>query len=178
MTLLSKLTFQLLHSTMWSARIMRAHWLHHMCWSTRRQKHLHPSLWWTDVSQEIDEAKQAASLANSTATQVNDALRPLQEQLDKWQQTYGNANTTNDDINNALMEANKTGRILLTCVNVSPEKHPGEIRISRTVCFPQLCLFSVIVCSFLLREFFSHKYFNFDVHCQLHHTSHIQKTCN
>ncbi|XP_031700147.1 laminin subunit alpha-5 isoform X2 [Anarrhichthys ocellatus] len=62
----------------------------------------------TNASQEIDEAKQAADLANTTATQVNDALHPIKEQLDKWQQTYGDANANNDDINNALMEANKT----------------------------------------------------------------------
>ncbi|KAM6929230.1 laminin subunit alpha-5 [Lycodopsis pacificus] len=62
----------------------------------------------TNASQEINEAKQAAALANTTATQVNDALRPIEEQLDKWQQTYGDATATNDDINNALMEANKT----------------------------------------------------------------------
>jgi len=61
------------------------------------------------VSQEIDEVKQVADLANITATQVNDALRPIKEQLDKWQQTYGDANTTNDDINNALIDANNTG---------------------------------------------------------------------
>lgn len=62
------------------------------------------------MSQEIDAAKQAADLANTTATQVNDALRPIREQLDQWEQTYGDANATNDDINKALMEANKTGR--------------------------------------------------------------------
>lgn len=62
------------------------------------------------MSQEISEAKQAADLANTTATQVNDALRPIKEQLDRWQQSYGDANGTNEDINNALMEANKTGR--------------------------------------------------------------------
>nr|XP_020511496.2 laminin subunit alpha-5-like [Labrus bergylta] len=66
----------------------------------------------SNVSQEIAEVKQAADLANTTATQVNDALRPIKEQLDKWQQTYGDANTTNDDINNALMEANKTVQAL------------------------------------------------------------------
>ncbi|KAM7405319.1 hypothetical protein PAMP_012591 [Pampus punctatissimus] len=63
----------------------------------------------SNVSQEIDEAKRAADQANTTATQVNNALRPIKEQLDQWQQTYGNANATNEDINNALMEANKTG---------------------------------------------------------------------
>lgn len=62
------------------------------------------------MSQEISEAKQAADLANTTATQINDALRPIKEKLDQWQQTYGDANATNEDINNALMEANKTGR--------------------------------------------------------------------
>ncbi|KAL7397953.1 hypothetical protein ABVT39_002224 [Epinephelus coioides] len=62
----------------------------------------------TNVSQEIDEAKRAADLANTTATEVNDALRPIKEKLDQWQQAYGDANATNDDINNALMEANKT----------------------------------------------------------------------
>ena len=70
------------------------------------------SLPWADVSQEISDAKRAADAANTTATQVNDALRPIKEQLDQWQQTYGDANATNDDINNALMEANKTGRSL------------------------------------------------------------------
>lgn len=62
----------------------------------------------TNVSQEIDEAKRAADLANTTATEVNSALRPIKEKLDQWQQAYGDANATNDDINNALMEANKT----------------------------------------------------------------------
>uniref|UniRef100_A0AAQ6AFP7 Laminin subunit alpha 5 n=1 Tax=Amphiprion ocellaris TaxID=80972 RepID=A0AAQ6AFP7_AMPOC len=57
---------------------------------------------------EIDEAKRAANLANTTATQVNDALRPIKEQLDQWQKAYGDANATNDDINNALMDANNT----------------------------------------------------------------------
>uniref|UniRef100_A0A671Z1U8 Laminin subunit alpha-5 n=1 Tax=Sparus aurata TaxID=8175 RepID=A0A671Z1U8_SPAAU len=59
-------------------------------------------------SSEISDAKRAADAANTTATQVNDALRPIKEQLDQWQQTYGDANATNEDINNALMEANKT----------------------------------------------------------------------
>ncbi|KAK1898797.1 Laminin subunit alpha-5 [Dissostichus eleginoides] len=62
----------------------------------------------SNVSQEISEAKQAADLANTTATQINDALRPIKEKLDQWQQTYGDANASNEDINNALMEANKT----------------------------------------------------------------------
>ncbi|XP_023128669.2 laminin subunit alpha-5 isoform X1 [Amphiprion ocellaris] len=62
----------------------------------------------TNVTQEIDEAKRAANLANTTATQVNDALRPIKEQLDQWQKAYGDANATNDDINNALMDANNT----------------------------------------------------------------------
>lgn len=62
----------------------------------------------TNVTQEIDEAKRVADRANTTATQVNDALRPIKEQLDKWQQTYGDANATNDDINSALMDANNT----------------------------------------------------------------------
>ncbi|XP_069573485.1 laminin subunit alpha-5 [Brachyistius frenatus] len=62
----------------------------------------------SNVSQEINEAKRAANMANTTATGVNDALRPIKEQLDQWQQTYGDANATNDDINNALMDANNT----------------------------------------------------------------------
>uniref|UniRef100_A0A8D3ECX5 Laminin subunit alpha 3 n=1 Tax=Scophthalmus maximus TaxID=52904 RepID=A0A8D3ECX5_SCOMX len=66
--------------------------------------------------QEIDAAKQAADLANTTATQVNDALRPIREQLDQWEQTYGDANATNDDINKALMEANKTVHELGTTI--------------------------------------------------------------
>lgn len=60
-------------------------------------------------------AKWEADLANATATQVTDALRPIKEQLDQWQQSYGNANTTSEDINKALMEANKTGRKASTC---------------------------------------------------------------
>lgn len=67
------------------------------------------------MTQEINEAKKAAELANSTATQVNDALRPIKEQLDLWKGTYGDANATNNDINKALMEANKTG---VTLVNI------------------------------------------------------------
>lgn len=62
------------------------------------------------MSQEIAEAKRAANQANATATQVNDALRPIKAQLDQWQQAYGDANATNEDINKALLEANKTGR--------------------------------------------------------------------
>ena len=62
-----------------------------------------------DVSQEIADAKSKAEQANSTATRVLQALGPMKEQLDKWNQSYGDANTTNEDINNALMEANKTG---------------------------------------------------------------------
>uniref|UniRef100_A0A7N8X6G1 Laminin subunit alpha-5 n=1 Tax=Mastacembelus armatus TaxID=205130 RepID=A0A7N8X6G1_9TELE len=67
-------------------------------------------------SQEISEAKQAAGLANTTATQVNDALRPIKEQLDQWQQAYGDANITSYDINKALMEANKTVHELGTSI--------------------------------------------------------------
>lgn len=59
-------------------------------------------------------------LANATVTRVNDALHPIREQVDQWEQTYGNASATNEDINNALMEANKTGR--------SPER--GETFLS------------------------------------------------
>ncbi|XP_056241478.1 laminin subunit alpha-5 isoform X1 [Seriola aureovittata] len=70
----------------------------------------------TNVSQEIDEAKRAANVANTTATKVNDALRPIKEQLDQWKQTYGDANITNDDINKALMEANKTVHELGTTI--------------------------------------------------------------
>nr|XP_057906923.1 laminin subunit alpha-5 isoform X1 [Doryrhamphus excisus] len=66
----------------------------------------------SNVSQEVDEAKREASRANTSASQVNDALRPIREQLDQWQQTYGNANATNEEISNALMEANKTVSIL------------------------------------------------------------------
>nr|XP_020464725.1 laminin subunit alpha-5 [Monopterus albus] len=70
----------------------------------------------TNVSQEISEAKQAADLANTTATQINDALRPIKEQLDRWQQTYRDANISNDDISKALMEANKTVHELGTSI--------------------------------------------------------------
>ncbi|XP_029011451.1 laminin subunit alpha-5 isoform X2 [Betta splendens] len=70
----------------------------------------------TNVSLEIDEAKQTAELANTTATQVNDALKPIKEQLDQWQQTYRDTNITNDDISKALMEANKTVQELATSI--------------------------------------------------------------
>ncbi|KAM9752098.1 laminin subunit alpha-5 isoform 2-T2 [Menidia menidia] len=62
----------------------------------------------TNASQDIEEAKRAADLANATASQVSGALRPIREQLDKWQEAYGDANATNDDINSALMDANHT----------------------------------------------------------------------
>ncbi|XP_028307698.1 laminin subunit alpha-5 isoform X2 [Gouania willdenowi] len=62
----------------------------------------------TNVTEEIDEAKRLLDQANTTATKVNDALRPIKEQLDQWQKTYGDANATNNDINNALMDANNT----------------------------------------------------------------------
>ncbi|KAM3618812.1 uncharacterized protein V6R79_025116 [Siganus canaliculatus] len=62
----------------------------------------------TNATQEIDEAKRAAGAANATATKVNDFLRPIQDQLELWRQTYGDANATNDDINQALMEANSS----------------------------------------------------------------------
>uniref|UniRef100_A0A3B4BCE3 Laminin, alpha 5 n=1 Tax=Periophthalmus magnuspinnatus TaxID=409849 RepID=A0A3B4BCE3_9GOBI len=65
-----------------------------------------------DVSKEILEAKNMAKKANSTATNVTNVLRPIKEQLDKWQDTYGDANATNMDINNALSEANKTVNML------------------------------------------------------------------
>ncbi|XP_044207309.1 laminin subunit alpha-5 isoform X2 [Thunnus albacares] len=76
----------------------------------------------SNVSQEIDEAKRAADQANTTATQVNDALRPIKEQLDQWQETYGDANVTNEDINNALMEANKTVNMLGDTIPVLMKK--------------------------------------------------------
>ncbi|CAL8253378.1 unnamed protein product [Arctogadus glacialis] len=66
----------------------------------------------SDVSQDIADAKSKAEQANSTATRVLQALGPMKEQLDKWNQSYGDANTTNEDINNALMEANKTVSML------------------------------------------------------------------
>lgn len=69
-----------------------------------------------DASREVDEAKRAVMLANATAWQVNQALRPIEEQLEQWQQTYGQANTTNNDINKALMDANNTGNAKCTKV--------------------------------------------------------------
>lgn len=71
-------------------------------------------------------AKREADLANATVTQVADALRPIKEQLDQWQQSYGNANTSNEDINKALMEANKTGRTVSTCDCDGALNHPGD----------------------------------------------------
>ncbi|XP_047462931.1 laminin subunit alpha-5 isoform X2 [Mugil cephalus] len=62
----------------------------------------------SNVSQQIDDVKNMADLANTTATQVKNALRPIQEELDQWQKAYGDANATNDDLNNALMDANNT----------------------------------------------------------------------
>ncbi|XP_053279907.1 laminin subunit alpha-5 [Pleuronectes platessa] len=65
-------------------------------------------LFTSNVSQQILEAKAAADLANTSANQVHDALRPIREQLDQWEQTYGDVNASNDDINKALMDANQT----------------------------------------------------------------------
>ncbi|XP_063064918.1 laminin subunit alpha-5 isoform X2 [Engraulis encrasicolus] len=59
----------------------------------------------TDV---INAAKAAAEKANNTAAEVEETLRPIKEQLEKWEGQYGDANATTDDINKALMEANKT----------------------------------------------------------------------
>ncbi|KAM4609874.1 laminin subunit alpha-5 [Polymixia lowei] len=74
---------------------------------------LHNQLNYTsDTSRGIDEAKWAAEQANTTAARVNKALGPIRDQLDQWQQAYGDANATNDDINKALMEANKTVSML------------------------------------------------------------------
>ncbi|XP_077410264.1 laminin subunit alpha-5 isoform X1 [Vanacampus margaritifer] len=66
----------------------------------------------SNVNHDIDMAKQAVHQANASASQVNDVLRPIREQLDQWQQTYSDANTTNKDVNEALMEANKTVSML------------------------------------------------------------------
>ncbi|XP_015822830.1 laminin subunit alpha-5 isoform X1 [Nothobranchius furzeri] len=62
----------------------------------------------SNVTQEINEVKQVADAANSTASLVNNLLRPIKEQLEQWQQVYGDANSTNVDLNNALMDANST----------------------------------------------------------------------
>ncbi|XP_041858853.1 laminin subunit alpha-5 isoform X2 [Melanotaenia boesemani] len=62
----------------------------------------------TNVSQEIDDVKSEVLLANATATNINDNLIPIKEQLDKWQQVYGDLNSTSDDLNDALMDANNT----------------------------------------------------------------------
>ncbi|XP_031422129.1 laminin subunit alpha-5 isoform X2 [Clupea harengus] len=61
-----------------------------------------------DTADTINAAKSAAEQANSTIAQVVDTLGPIKEQLQKWQDQYGDSNTTTDDINNALMEANKS----------------------------------------------------------------------
>ncbi|CAL8370062.1 unnamed protein product [Lota lota] len=66
----------------------------------------------SDASEDIAAAKRAAQQANATATRVIQALGPMKEQLDQWNQSYGDANATNDDITNALMEANKTVSML------------------------------------------------------------------
>ncbi|KAK5624087.1 hypothetical protein CRENBAI_015003 [Crenichthys baileyi] len=62
----------------------------------------------SNVTQEINEAKTVAEKANSTATKVNNMLRPIKEQLDQWQQAYGDTNSTSDDINKALINASET----------------------------------------------------------------------
>lgn len=62
------------------------------------------------MSQDIDEVKQVTGAANSTVSSVIDQLRPIKKQLDEWQETYGDTNATSDDINNALIDANNTGR--------------------------------------------------------------------
>ncbi|XP_034151886.1 laminin subunit alpha-5 isoform X3 [Esox lucius] len=61
-----------------------------------------------DTAVDIQKAKAAAEQANRTAALVEDALAPIREKLDQWQQQYGDVNTTNEDINNALLEANKS----------------------------------------------------------------------
>ncbi|KAL1020660.1 hypothetical protein UPYG_G00002990 [Umbra pygmaea] len=60
-----------------------------------------------ETAMKIQKAKAAAEKANSTAARVEDALSPIREKLDQWQQQYGDANST-EDINNVLMEANKS----------------------------------------------------------------------
>ncbi|KAM4737780.1 laminin subunit alpha-5 isoform 2-T2 [Anableps anableps] len=62
----------------------------------------------SNVTQEINKAKTAADKANTTAANVNNMLRPIKEQLDQWQQAYGDANSTSDDINKALRNASET----------------------------------------------------------------------
>ncbi|XP_015258525.1 PREDICTED: laminin subunit alpha-5, partial [Cyprinodon variegatus] len=62
----------------------------------------------SNTTQLINEAKMAANEANSTATKVNGVLDTMKEQLDKWQQTYGNVNSSSDDINKALINASET----------------------------------------------------------------------
>ena len=72
-----------------------------------------------DTADTINAAKSAAEQANSTIAQVVDTLGPIKEQLQKWQDQYGDSNTTTDDINNALMEANKSSAFhLCVCVFV------------------------------------------------------------
>uniref|UniRef100_A0A3Q2PMX0 Laminin, alpha 3 n=1 Tax=Fundulus heteroclitus TaxID=8078 RepID=A0A3Q2PMX0_FUNHE len=61
-----------------------------------------------NVTKEINEAKSLVDKANITATEVNNKLRPIKEQLDQWQQAYGETNSTSDDINKALMNASET----------------------------------------------------------------------
>lgn len=75
----------------------------------RIQNHLNST---TNVSKEIQEAKNMVDQANKMATNVNNALRPIKEQLDKWEETYSDANATNNDINSALMDADKTVNML------------------------------------------------------------------
>ncbi|KAJ8408959.1 hypothetical protein AAFF_G00239800 [Aldrovandia affinis] len=65
-----------------------------------------------ETAKDIEEAKQAAAVANSTTAQVEDTLSPMKKQLDEWQQQYGDSNTTNEDINNAFLEANKSVGLL------------------------------------------------------------------
>ncbi|XP_045065442.1 laminin subunit alpha-5 isoform X2 [Coregonus clupeaformis] len=75
-----------------------------------------------ETAEVIEEAKAAAEQANSTAVQVEDVLAPIKEQLDQWQQQYGDADTTNDDINKAFLEANKSVGMLGEAIPILMKK--------------------------------------------------------
>ncbi|XP_064815894.1 laminin subunit alpha-5-like, partial [Oncorhynchus masou masou] len=74
------------------------------------------------TASDIEEAKASAEEANRTAARVKDTLVPLKEQLDQWQQQYGDANTNNNDIHKAFLEANTSVGMLGEAIPILMKK--------------------------------------------------------
>ncbi|XP_062872234.1 laminin subunit alpha-5 [Trichomycterus rosablanca] len=61
-----------------------------------------------NTAKELQEAKDAAEKANTTAANILKKLAPIKKQLDEWKNNYGSSNTTNADFSNALDQANNS----------------------------------------------------------------------